>query len=80
VVVRKAQDWADRYRARIDSWRLPASKTKQEQLAHAYGADGYALCAAVYAPFSPSWLRALAATALNLIRLDAWWNGHPLDR
>ncbi|MFD7898220.1 hypothetical protein [Streptomyces sp. NPDC059743] len=18
--------------------------------------------------------------ALNLIRLDAWWNGHPLDR
>ena len=21
-----------------------------------------------------------AAVALNLIRLDAWWNGHPLDR
>jgi hypothetical protein len=21
-----------------------------------------------------------SATALNLIRLDAWWNGHPLDR
>jgi len=21
-----------------------------------------------------------AATALNLIRLHAWWNGHPLDR
>jgi len=20
------------------------------------------------------------AVALNLIRLDAWWNGHPLDR
>jgi Transposase DDE domain len=20
-----------------------------------------------------------SATALNLIRLDAWWNGHPLD-
>ncbi|MFJ6592975.1 transposase [Streptomyces violaceusniger] len=22
----------------------------------------------------------LSAVALNLIRLDAWWNGHPLDR
>ena len=21
-----------------------------------------------------------AAAALNLIRLHAWWNGHPLDR
>ena len=23
---------------------------------------------------------ALAATAVNLIRLDAWWTGHPPDR
>jgi hypothetical protein len=23
---------------------------------------------------------ATAATAINLIRLDAWWTGHPLDR
>ncbi|WP_234312109.1 transposase [Streptomyces griseus] len=23
---------------------------------------------------------AYSAVALNLIRLDAWWNGHPLDR
>ena len=23
---------------------------------------------------------AIAATAINLIRLDAWWTGHPLDR
>jgi hypothetical protein len=23
---------------------------------------------------------AFSAVALNLIRLDAWWNGHPLDR
>ncbi|RAG82082.1 IS5/IS1182 family transposase, partial [Streptacidiphilus pinicola] len=22
----------------------------------------------------------ISATALNLIRLHAWWNGHPLDR
>ena len=23
---------------------------------------------------------AIAATAINLIRLDAWWTGKPLDR
>jgi hypothetical protein len=22
----------------------------------------------------------MVSHALNLIRLDAWWNGHPLDR
>jgi transposase len=53
--------WAERYRARVDSWRLPASATKREQLALAYGSDGYALVAAVYAPFSPVWLRQLPA-------------------
>jgi IS5 family transposase len=53
--------WAERYRARVDSWRLPASKTKQEELALAYGADGYVLVEAVYAPFSPAWLRRLPA-------------------
>ncbi|MEU4233665.1 IS1182 family transposase [Nonomuraea sp. NPDC026600] len=53
--------WAERYRVRIDSWRLPASETKRDELARAYGADGYALVEAVYAPFSPAWLRNLPA-------------------
>jgi hypothetical protein len=53
--------WADRYRARIDSWRLPTSATKRKELAVAYGTDGYALVAACYAPFSPAWLRELPA-------------------
>lgn len=53
--------WADRYRARVDSWRLPASQAKRDELARAYGADGYALLSAVYAPFSPAWLRQLPA-------------------
>ncbi|WP_327043812.1 IS1182 family transposase [Microbispora sp. NBC_01189] len=53
--------WADRYRSRIDSWRLPASETKREELVRAYGSDGYALVAAVYAPFSPAWLRQVPA-------------------
>lgn len=53
--------WADRYRARVDSWRLPVSQTKRDRLAIAYGSDGYALVQAVYAPFSPAWLRELPA-------------------
>ncbi|MFI7136181.1 IS1182 family transposase [Nonomuraea sp. NPDC050153] len=53
--------WAERYRARVDSWRLPAAETKRAELARAYGADGYALVEAVYASFSPAWLRNLPA-------------------
>jgi IS5 family transposase len=53
--------WADRYELRADSWRMPTSKTKQEELARVYGADGYALVEAVYAPFSPAWMRHLPA-------------------
>jgi hypothetical protein len=53
--------WAERYRARVDSWWLPTSQTKREELARAYGSDGYALVAAVYVPFSPLWLRQLPA-------------------
>ncbi|WP_431904047.1 transposase, partial [Nonomuraea sp. bgisy101] len=39
--------WAERYELRVDSWRMPTSKTKQEELARAYGSDGYALLEAV---------------------------------
>jgi transposase len=53
--------WAGRYRARIDTWRLPASKAKRDELAQSYGADAFALVEAVYAPFSPVWLRELPA-------------------
>src|SRR5438046_1783946 len=40
--------WAVRYGARVDSWRLPTSKTKRAELAAAYGADGFTLLEAVY--------------------------------
>jgi transposase len=61
--------WADRYRARVDSWRLPTSQAKREQLAIAYGSDEYALVAAVYAPLSPAWLRQLPAVQALRIML-----------
>jgi hypothetical protein len=49
------------YGMRIDSWRLPAAKTKRAQLAAAYGSDGFTLLEAVYAPDSPPWLAQLPA-------------------
>jgi len=55
--------WVAGYGMRIDSWRLPTSKTKRAQLAAAYGQDGYTLLGAVYAPQSPPWLAELPAVA-----------------
>src|SRR5262249_23446034 len=62
--VRAALDvpgWADRYGVRVDSWRLPTSKTKRDALAAAYGTDGFTLLGAVYAADSPPWLAQLPA-------------------
>ena len=53
--------WSDRYDTHIDSWAIPASKTKREQLAIAYVRDGYALLDAVYDQRSPVWLREISA-------------------
>jgi hypothetical protein len=54
-------DWAQRYGARIDSWRLPTSQTKRKELAQTYGTDTLTLLRAVYGPQSPDWLRELPA-------------------
>jgi transposase len=43
------QSWGERYAARIDTWRMPASAAKKAELALAYGRDGHALLTAVYA-------------------------------
>jgi transposase len=54
--------WGRRYGARVDTWRLPASKTKRAELATAYGTDAVALLRAVYtADTAPSWLAELPA-------------------
>ncbi|MFH9355512.1 transposase [Kitasatospora sp. NPDC017646] len=55
------EDWSRRYADRIDTWRLPASKAKQDTLALDYAKDGYTLLHAVYAHGSPAWLRELPA-------------------
>lgn len=62
-------DWSARYAARVDSWRLPASKTKQTELALTYARDGYALIHAVYDPAAPAWLRQVEAVQVLRIVL-----------
>jgi transposase len=54
-------DWTVRYGVRVDSWRLPASQAKRDALAAAYGADGFTLLRAVYAPHAAAWLAQLPA-------------------
>ena len=41
--------WGQRYVARIDTWRMPASQARKAELALAYGRDGHTLLKAVYA-------------------------------
>ncbi|WP_224283940.1 IS1182 family transposase [Streptomyces sp. LS1784] len=53
-----------RYAARVDSWRLPSSKTKRDRLAEVYGQDALALLHALQAPDAPVWLREIEAVQL----------------
>jgi hypothetical protein len=54
-------DFARRYGTPMTSWRPPASRAKQDELAIAYARDGYALLEAVYDSSSPAWLREIPA-------------------
>ncbi len=53
--------WSKRYGPRVDSWRLPTSRTRQQKLAVDFARDGFALLGAVYHSGSPVWLRELPA-------------------
>lgn len=54
-------EWSRRYGARVDTWRLPTSKTKRAELATAYGTDALALLRAVGDRGAPPWLAELPA-------------------
>jgi transposase len=56
--------FARRYGTPMTSWRPPASKAKQDELAIAYARDGYALLEAVHDSSSPAWLREIPATGV----------------
>ncbi|MDW6064132.1 hypothetical protein SAZ11_47055 [Streptomyces sp. FXJ1.4098] len=49
--------WSRRYGPRVDSWRLPTSRAKQQKLAVDFARDGFALLGAVYHSSSPGLLR-----------------------
>lgn len=64
------QEWANRYKIRA------GVEGTMRQATHVTGSRR-----ARYRGLAKTRLEhALAATALNLLRLDAWWTGHPLDR
>jgi len=54
-------DWGRRYGARVDTWRLPTSKTRRAELVAAYGRDAVVLLRAVHDASAPAWLRELPA-------------------
>jgi transposase len=54
-------DWGRRYGARVDTWRLPTSKTKRAELVAAYGSDAVVLLRAVHADTARPWLGELPA-------------------
>jgi IS5 family transposase len=63
--------WSRRYGVRIDTWRMPSSKTKRDRLALEFGKDGFALLGAVYHPTSPPWLREIPAVqVLRMVLLQ----------
>jgi transposase len=57
-------DWAARYGTPMTSWRPPASKAKQDELAITYARDGYALLEAVCDGSAPAWLGQIPAAGV----------------
>jgi len=45
--------WGDRYRHRVENYRLPKTEAERQQLAATIGADGFTLLRAAYAPEAP---------------------------
>lgn len=61
--------WADRYGARIDSYRFPKGDDVRTRWAEQVGRDGYLILDAITAPGAPSWLREIPAVQ---VLTSAW--------
>jgi transposase len=59
-------DWFDRYRRRVEEYRLPTDKGDRQRLAETIGHDGFTLLAALDAPTAPVGL--WARPALQVLR------------
>ena len=64
VSARLDAGWQRRYGARVDSWRMPGSKTKRAALGADYARDAVALLAAVWDTATPPWLAQLPAVGV----------------
>lgn len=64
LAARLDDSWARRYGARVDSWRMPSSKTKRAALGTDFARDGVALLRAVWHEATPPGLRELSAVAV----------------
>lgn len=54
-------EWAKRYGARVDSYRMPQGEDARAELAVTIGRDGFHLLEAVVSPDAPAWLREIPA-------------------
>ncbi|MGP4085190.1 IS1182 family transposase [Streptomyces sp. KR55] len=54
-------DWAERYGARIDSYRFPKGENVRQKWAEQVGRDGFTVLEAVFSPAAPGWLRQIPA-------------------
>jgi transposase len=76
-------DWFDRYSKRVEQYRLPKSKQKQEALAEIIGQDGYFLLHTIYTSESMAWLGAIPAVeTLRQVWVQQFWldNGQVRQR
>lgn len=64
LAARLDDSWQRRYGARVDSWRMPASKTKRAALGADFARDGVALLRAVWHEATPQVLRDLPAVGV----------------
>lgn len=54
-------DWFERYSGRIEEWRIPSAKQKQDLLMHQIGQDGSRLLTEIWNEEAPAHLQQLAA-------------------
>jgi len=59
-------EWCDRYRQRVEEYRLPTDKEERQRLAETIGRDGFARLTALEAPTAPAGL--WARPALQVLR------------
>ena len=61
---RLKKDWFERYRRRVENYRLPKFDSERETLGNQMGEDGLDLLEKIYANNAPEWLRLIPAVEI----------------